>query len=132
MSEEKRDGARVAMISRLEGEVMVFQSMAIREVSLRGALVETRFAMHLNSLHDLRIELGERSVVVKGRVVHSQIADVDDDVLVYWTGLNSSNRRNTYPTRSPVFSSRSAPSASSAEAAALHGHTSTLANPQVL
>jgi hypothetical protein len=87
MSEEKRDGARVAMISRLEGEVMVFQPMVIKEVSLRGALVETRFSLNLNSLHDLRIELGERSVVVKGRVVHSQIADVDDDVLVYWSGL---------------------------------------------
>jgi hypothetical protein len=87
MSEEKRDGARLAMISRLEGEVMVFQPMVIREVSLRGALVETRYALHLNSLHDLRIELGERSVVVKGRVVHSQIADVEDDVLVYWSGI---------------------------------------------
>jgi hypothetical protein len=87
MSEEKRDGARVAMISRLEGEVMVFQPMAIKEVSLRGALVETRFPLHLNSLHDLRLELGERSVVVKGRVVHSQIADVDDDALVYWSGV---------------------------------------------
>jgi hypothetical protein len=87
MSEEKRDGARVAMISRLEGEVMVFQPMVIKEVSLRGALVETRFSLNLNSLHDLRIELGEKSVVVKGRVVHSQIADVDDDVLVYWSGL---------------------------------------------
>ena len=54
MSQEKRDGSRVAMISRLEGEVMVFQPMVVREVSLRGALVETRFAMHLNSLHDLR------------------------------------------------------------------------------
>jgi hypothetical protein len=87
MSEEKRDGARVAMISRLEGEVMVFQPMAIKEVSLRGALVETRFPLHLNSLHDLRLELGERSVVVKGRVVHSQIADVDDEALVYWSGV---------------------------------------------
>ncbi len=87
MSEEKRDGARVAMISRLEGEVMVFQPMVIKEVSLRGALVETRFSLNLNSLHDLRIELGDRSVVVKGRVVHSQIADVDDDVLVYWSGI---------------------------------------------
>jgi hypothetical protein len=87
MSDEKREGARVAMISRLEGEVMVFQPMTIKEVSLRGALVETRFALNLNSLHDLRIELGERSVVVKGRVVHSQIADVEDDVLVYWTGI---------------------------------------------
>jgi hypothetical protein len=87
MSEEKRDGARVAMISGLEGEVMVFQPMAIREVSLRGALVETRFPLHLNSLHDLRLELAERSVVVKGRVVHSQVADVDDDALVYWSGI---------------------------------------------
>jgi hypothetical protein len=87
MSEEKRDGTRVAMISRLEGEVMVYQPMAIREVSLRGALVETRFALHLNSLHDLRLELGDRSVVVKGRVVHSQIADVDDAALVYWSGI---------------------------------------------
>jgi hypothetical protein len=87
MPDEKRDGARVAMISRLEGEVMVFQPMVIREVSLRGGLVETRFPLHLNSLHDLRLELGERSVVVKGRVVHSQIADVDDDQLVYWSGI---------------------------------------------
>jgi hypothetical protein len=61
--------------------------MVIKEVSLRGALVETRFALHLNSLHDLRLELGPRSVVVKGRVVHSQISDVDDDTLVYWTGI---------------------------------------------
>jgi len=75
------------MISRLEGEVMVFQPMVIKEVSLGGALVETRFALHLNSLHDLRLELGTRSVVVKGRVVHSQISDVDDDVVVYWTGI---------------------------------------------
>jgi hypothetical protein len=87
MSDDKRDGTRVAMICRLEGEVMVYQPMVIREVSHRGALVETRFALHLNSLHDLRLELGERSVVVKGRVVHSQIADVDDDLLVYWTGI---------------------------------------------
>jgi hypothetical protein len=87
MSADKREGARVAMISHLEGEVMVFQPMVIKEVSLRGALVETRFPLHLNSLHDLRLELGTRSVVVKGRVVHSQIADVDDDTLVYWTGI---------------------------------------------
>jgi hypothetical protein len=87
MSDEKRDGSRVAMIGRLEGEVMVFQPMVIKEVSLGGAMVETRFPLHLNSLHDLRLELGPRSVVVKGRVVHSQIADVDEDVVVYWTGI---------------------------------------------
>lgn len=87
MSEEKREGSRVAMIGRLEGEVMVFQPMVIKEVSIGGAMVETRFPLHLNSLHDLRLELGPRSVVVKGRVVHSQIADVDEDVVIYWTGV---------------------------------------------
>jgi hypothetical protein len=85
MSEEWRDSGRV--VGRLAGEVMVFQPMVVKEVSLRGALVETRFALNLNSLHDLRLELGERSVVVKGRVMHSQIADVEGDALVYWTGV---------------------------------------------
>jgi hypothetical protein len=50
-------------------------------------MVETRFPLHLNSLHDLRLTLGSRSIVVKGRVVHSQVADVDQNVVVYWTGI---------------------------------------------
>ena len=65
---------------------MVFQPMLVREVSPGGALVETRFPLHLNSLHDLRLSLGTRTVVVKGRVVHSQVYDVDD-VAVFWTGV---------------------------------------------
>jgi PilZ domain len=84
---DKRDAERVQMLGRLQGEVMVFQPMLIREVSLGGALVETRFPLHLNSLHDLRLTLGTRSIVVKGRVVHSQIRDVDQDVVIYWTGI---------------------------------------------
>ena len=87
MSRNTRESPRIAMISRLEGEVMVFQPMVIKEVSHGGALVETRFPLQLNSLHDLRLELGPRSVVVKGRIVHSQISDVDDDIVVYWTGI---------------------------------------------
>lgn len=66
---------------------MVFQPMVIKEVSLRGALVETRFALHLNSLHDLKLDLGPRSVVVKGRVVHSQLSDMEEDGATYWTGI---------------------------------------------
>ena len=66
---------------------MVFQPMLIREISPGGAMVETRFPLHLNSLHDLRLSLGSRTVVVKGRVVHSQISDVDQDIVVYWTGI---------------------------------------------
>jgi hypothetical protein len=87
MSSDKRDAERVPMLGDLRGEVMVFQPMLIKEVSLGGAMVETRFPFHLNSLHDLRLTLGTRSIVVKGRVVHSQISDVDQDVVIYGTGI---------------------------------------------
>ena len=83
----QRDKERVLILGDLQGEIMVFEALHIKEMSCGGASVETRFPLHLNSLHDLRLELGERSVVVKGRVVHSQIADVDDDQLVYWSGI---------------------------------------------
>jgi len=81
------DSSQVATLGPLEGEVMVFQPMLIKEISIGGALVETRFPLHLNSLHDLRLELGPRSVVVKGRVVHSQTTGVEEGVEVYWTGI---------------------------------------------
>lgn len=87
MSDEKRDGDRVPMLGDLVGEVMVYEPMVIKEVSVGGATVETRFPLHLNSLHDLRLTLGSRSVVVKGRVVHSRISDVDQDIVTYRTGV---------------------------------------------
>lgn len=84
---EKRDGERVSILGELHGEVMVFQPMLVRDVSSGGATVETRFPLQIDSLHDLRLALGDKSVVVKGRVVHSRISDVDQDAVVYRTGL---------------------------------------------
>jgi len=86
-ADEKRDTERVSILGELQGEIMVFQPMLIKEVSRGGATVETRFPMHLNSLHDLRLTLGPRSIVVKGRVVHSRISDVDQDIVTYRTGM---------------------------------------------
>jgi hypothetical protein len=87
MSPEKRDGGRLPILGELHGEIMVFEPIIITEVSRRGATIETRFALHLDSLHDLRLVLGERSVIVKGRVVHSQISDVDQDIVTYRSGV---------------------------------------------
>ena len=87
MSDEKRDAERVTILGELQGEVMVFEPMLVKEVSVTGATVETRFPLHLNSLHDLRLTLGTRSIVLKGRVVHSRISDVDQDIVTYTTGL---------------------------------------------
>ena len=52
-----------------------------------GAAIDTGFPLQLDSLHDLRLLLGPRSVIVKGRVVHSEIVDVDQDIVTYRTGI---------------------------------------------
>jgi hypothetical protein len=83
----KRDGERVLILGDLQGEIMVFEPLHIKEMSRGGALVETRFPLHLNSLHDLRLTLGPQSVVLKGRVAHSHISDVDQDIVTYRTGI---------------------------------------------
>jgi hypothetical protein len=87
MSGEKRDTERVSILGELQGEIMVFEPMLVKEVSRGGATLETRFPLHLNSLHDLRLTLGARSVIVKGRVVHSRISDVDQDIVTYRSGV---------------------------------------------
>jgi hypothetical protein len=66
---------------------MVYQPSAIREMSHGGMQVETGFPLQLDSIHDFRLTLGPRSVVVKGRIAHSQISDVDQDIVTYRTGV---------------------------------------------
>jgi hypothetical protein len=85
--EDKRDSERLQILGDLPGEVMVFQPMAVKELSPDGAQVETAFPLHLDSLHDLRLELGDRSVVVKGRVVHCSISDVEQEGVIYRSGV---------------------------------------------
>lgn len=87
MQGEKRDTERVPILGELQGEMMVFQPMLVKDISRGGATVETRFPLHLNSLHDLRLTLGTTSIVVKGRVVHSRISDVDQDIVTYRSGM---------------------------------------------
>jgi hypothetical protein len=85
--DDKRDTHRLEILGDLRGEVMVFQPMAIKEISRGGAQIETAFPLHLDSLHDFRLSLGDRSLVVKGRVVHCSITDVDQELVVYRAGL---------------------------------------------
>ncbi len=85
--DKARDAERVQILGELHGEIMVFQPMAIKEISRGGAQVETAFPLHLDSLHELRLTLGDRSVVVKGRVVHCSISDVEQEVVTYRSGF---------------------------------------------
>ena len=87
MSDEKRDRDRVEILGELHGEVMIYQPLSIKEISPGGCLVETAFPLHLNSLHDIRLTLGELSVVMKGRVAHCRISDVDQEIVHYKSGI---------------------------------------------
>ena len=86
-AEDKRDTHRLQILGDLHGEVMVFQPMAIKEISRGGAQIETSFPLQLDSLHDFRLTLGDRSLVVKGRVVHCSITDVEQEQVIYLSGL---------------------------------------------
>ena len=83
----KRDTERIQILGELHGEVMVFQPMTIKEMARGGVQVETGFPLQLDSLHEFRLTLGDRSVVVKGRVAHCSITDVDQEIVLYRSGI---------------------------------------------
>jgi hypothetical protein len=84
---DKRESERVEILGGLHGEVMIFQPTAIKEIAQGGMQVETTFSLQLDSLHDFRLTLGDRSVVLKGRVVHCSISDVDQELVTYRSGV---------------------------------------------
>ena len=83
----KRESERIPIPGDLRGEVMVFQPMTIREMSRGGAQIETAFPLQLDSLHDFRLALGDRSIIVKGRVAHCSISDVEQEMVLYRSGI---------------------------------------------
>jgi PilZ domain len=66
---------------------MVFQAMTILDISMGGAQIETAFPLLLDSLHDFRLTLGELSVVVKGRIAHCHVGDLEEERIGYRTGV---------------------------------------------
>jgi PilZ domain len=87
MSADKRDRERVPLEGQVKGEVMVFQPMTILDISIGGVQIETAFALQLDSLHDFRLSLGDRSVVVKGRIAHCHIGELTEVAALYRTGV---------------------------------------------
>ncbi len=85
--DDKRGGERFSILGELHGEVTVFQPIVVREISRGGAQIETSVPLQLNSLHQFRLMLGDRSVVVKGRVAHCRVVDVHDQGTTYRSGI---------------------------------------------
>jgi hypothetical protein len=84
---DKRDTERILILGDLQGEIMVFEPLQIKEISRGGALIETRFPLAIDSLHELRLTLGTRSIVLKGRIAHSRISDVEQEIVTYHSGI---------------------------------------------
>ncbi len=78
---------RVEILGDLRGEVMIFQPMTVTQISMGGIRVETTFPLHLDSLHEFRLTLRDLSLVVKGRIVHCRISDVDQELVTYRAGV---------------------------------------------
>jgi hypothetical protein len=87
MSSNKRENERVPVPAAVRGEVTVFQPITILDLSQGGAQIETGFPLHLDSLHDFRLSLGDRSVVIKGRIAHCKIGDLADEGVRYRSGI---------------------------------------------
>jgi hypothetical protein len=82
-----RRSQRIEILGELQGEVMVYEPMAITEISRGGAQIETSFPLQIDSLHDFRLVLGDRSIVVKARIVHARVAEVEDRATIYRAGI---------------------------------------------
>jgi hypothetical protein len=87
MAADKRAVPRVEVQAPVAGEVSVFAPISIRDISRTGVLVELAFPLQLNSLHEFRLALEEHAVVVRGRVVHCRIVEVDQDLVLYRAGI---------------------------------------------
>jgi hypothetical protein len=84
---DNKRAERVLVPAEVTGEVTVYEPMTILDLSVTGAQIETNFPLQLDSLHDFRLSLGARSVVVKGRIVHSTVGELHDRDVVYRTGV---------------------------------------------
>jgi hypothetical protein len=78
---------RIEILGELQGEVMVYEPMAITEISRGGAQIETAFALQIDSLHDFRLVLADRSIVVKARIVHAHVAEVEGHETIFRAGI---------------------------------------------
>ncbi len=87
MRDERRKSDRLLVLGELRAEVTVFLPTGIADIGSFGAQIETPFQLQLDSLHEFRLMLGDRAVVVQGRIVYSRISDVDEQQVTYRSGV---------------------------------------------
>lgn len=87
MSDERRREERLPILGTLPGDVTIVEPVRITDISQHGASVELERSLALESLHDFRLALGERSAIVKARVAYCRVSDIWPDHMIYRAGL---------------------------------------------
>jgi hypothetical protein len=78
---------RIPILGHLGGEITVVEPFVVIALGPRGATIDTRFPLVIDSLHQLRLHLEGTAVVVHGRVVHSYINEIATEGVAYRSGL---------------------------------------------
>lgn len=84
---DQRQRPRIPLPNRLSGEVTVYRPLTVTDISLLGARVETPEPLRGNSVRAFRLNLGEQTIVLKGRVCHASVRALDDALVVYTSGI---------------------------------------------
>lgn len=71
------------MTDTIAGEVMVYEPITILEIRDDSMRMQASFALRNDSLHEFRLVLPPRSVIVKGRVDRCEIVELRDGTVVY-------------------------------------------------
>ncbi len=84
---DRRRSARVELLAELQGQLLALdEDVLVRQVGLGGLQLETSAPLSLREEHDLRIAFGDRSVVVRARVLHSRVS-IKSDQVTYLSGV---------------------------------------------
>jgi hypothetical protein len=78
---------RHAISGELPGEVTIIEPVRVLEISQHGTMVEVDVRLALESLHEFRLDLSECVVIVKGRIVHCELHELEPERVIYRAGI---------------------------------------------
>jgi len=89
MSSDRRRSPRIEILGRLHGHAVSLDvPVVVREISLGGMALETRFSFPVGAVHEFRLTLGDGSqVLLNGRVMHSRGSNTPGAPPTYVTGI---------------------------------------------
>lgn len=84
---DERRAPRLHPARELTGEVTVFRPLSVSDLSSCGARVETGDALRVGSIRAFRLNLGDQTIVLKGRIMHARVRTLATQQVVYTSGV---------------------------------------------